>query len=402
MIIVNEIRLNKICFIMPFHISEGRGGGAEVQAWLLAKELAKRGYQVSYIAESVTGNAGKVEQRDGVEIHWLKHYLHFRWRNAFAYYQAIKRVNPDLLVQRMSSYVTGIVGLYAHRHHKPFAWICTDNSLPVKWVFAKKQKIDSQKKSHSFIKRNVLVADALLNDMFRQLGMKYITYPFTQNEAQYQQLKNDFGIESFHLGSGHELPKTLPSCKTRFENKMVLWVATMGPRKRPWKFVELARMCQDKDWQFVMVGGHSDQKYLDSFLKDAPANLLLTGRLPFKEALSWSDKATVFVNTSTAEGEGFPNTFIQSWLHGVPVISLTVDPDDIIKKNNLGYVANGDLQQVKADLDRLLTNELTYEQHSERVVAFAQNHYTIDKVADQFLNVITNHHITKVKRPIEV
>ena len=31
-------RYRRICFVMPFHIQEMRGGGAEVQAWLLAKD----------------------------------------------------------------------------------------------------------------------------------------------------------------------------------------------------------------------------------------------------------------------------------------------------------------------------------------------------------------------------
>lgn len=378
----------EICFIMPFHIFEGRGGGAEVQTWLLAKELAKRGYRVTYIAESVHGKAGTMEQSEGVNINWLKHYRHFRWRNVFAYYQAIKQVNPDLLVQRMSSYVTGVIGFYAKRHHKPFAWICTDNSLPVKWIFSKKQRADSQTKSHKFIKKSVLWIDALIHDISRQYGMRFITHPFTQNEEQDQQLRKHYGMDSFRMNSGHESPEKKASSKARFDNKIVLWVATMGPRKQPWKFVDLARQCQDNNWHFVMVGGHSDQQYLNSFLKDVPDNLHCTGRLPYEEALAWFHKATVFVNTSTAEGEGFPNTFIQAWLRGVPVVSLAVDPDNIIKNNKLGYVAHGDLKQMKIGLESFLTNEDIYNHHSEKVAAFARDSYAIDKVADAFLEIV--------------
>ncbi|MEZ4747646.1 MAG: glycosyltransferase, partial [Calditrichia bacterium] len=194
------------------------------------------------------------------------------------------------------------------------------------------------------------------------------------------------------MNSGHELPERTTSSKDRFDKKTVLWVATMGPRKQPWKFVDLVRQCQDKNWHFVMVGGHSDQQYLNSFLKDVPDNLHCTGRLPFEEALAWFNKATVFVNTSTSEGEGFPNTFIQSWLRGVPVVSLTVDPDDILKKKELGYIAHGDFERMKADLENLLTNMIVYNSHSERVSAFARNNYTVDKVVDQFLEVIYPTH----------
>ena len=43
-----------------------------------------------------------------------------------------------------------------------------------------------------------------------------------------------------------------------------------------------------------------------------------------------SIKSKILINTSSFEG--FPNTFVQAWANGVPVISLKVDPDNIIKK----------------------------------------------------------------------
>ena len=44
-----------IAFVMPWHISE-RGGGAEVQANFLAQELGLRGYDVSYVCQTITGS----------------------------------------------------------------------------------------------------------------------------------------------------------------------------------------------------------------------------------------------------------------------------------------------------------------------------------------------------------
>jgi len=74
------------------------------------------------------------------------------------------------------------------------------------------------------------------------------------------------------------------------------------------------------------------------------------GKLPFEETLKIFDGATLFVNTSKSESEGFPNTYIQAWLRGVPVISFDVDPDGVIAKNGLGKVVipwKGQRKQLK-------------------------------------------------------
>src|SRR5678809_1066844 len=95
-------KAGSFCIIMPYHIAEDRGGGAEVQAWFLARELARRGFRCSYIAQSVKGKQGTTELMDGVTIHWVRYAHRFRWSNARAYYRALARVDADIVVQRMS------------------------------------------------------------------------------------------------------------------------------------------------------------------------------------------------------------------------------------------------------------------------------------------------------------
>lgn len=377
----------KISFIMPFHILEGRGGGAEVQAWLLAKELARRGFEVDYIAQSVADRENTIDHWDGVTIRWLPHVKRFDWLSTRDYYQSLKESNPDLVIQRMTSYHTGTAGYYCRKHNKKFAWICTDNASPVRWLFLKKQlKVNSEVKP-GLLKRIVFIANALIYDLFRQYGVKRVDYPFTQNDQQQLMMQNSFKLESSRMISGHEPPETLIPADKLLLNKYILWVANLAPRKRPEIFIEMARLASETDFRFIMVGGRADQEYIDRLFKDKPANLEWVGKLPFDEALGWFDRALFFVNTSTKDGEGFPNTYIQAWLRGAPVLSAGVDPDNIIEKNKLGWVAEEPEKLLEA-IKNLTEHQGEYKEISKKAVEYANRHHSVQAMTDNFLKAV--------------
>jgi glycosyltransferase involved in cell wall biosynthesis len=49
--------------------------------------------------------------------------------------------------------------------------------------------------------------------------------------------------------------------------------------------------------------------------------------------------ADAAVLLSTSDEEGFPNVFLQAWSSGTPVISLNIDPGDVIDNMGLGIVS---------------------------------------------------------------
>lgn len=374
----------RFAFVMPFHIAEGRGGGAEVQAWLLAKELARRGFETSYIAQSVKGKAGRTEVSCGVTLSWVPYAHHFRWANAAAYYRALSALDPQIVVQRGASFMTGVNALWCRRHGARLAWICSDNAMPHRWMHWRLQRRANAREKVALPKAAVFLGNALINDLSRHWGMRHVTWAFTQNDLQSTGLRREFGRTSFRMMTGHEVPDRIRPAEQRRKDGMVLWVANLGPRKRPEVFVELARQCADRKLKFVMVGGRDDPDYLHRLLADAPANLQWLGRLPFEETLSWFDRAAVFVNTSTQEGEGFPNTFIQAWLRGVPVLSLGVDPDDILAAHRLGAV-EPKIEDLVVRLQVLLQSPDMYQAVSESAREYALPRHSIGTATTLFL-----------------
>lgn len=369
---------------MDFHYTE-RIGGAEVQAWLLAKELARRGFAVHYLAQSLRGKVEVTESRDGIHLHWVRNPGQLQWRNGLRYYRALKRINPDLLIQRTTSFNTGVIGFYARKHHKQFAWICTDNDIPARWFFARKEiRTIPAKNLLGKLKSPLLLVNAIVHDLARDWGMKQASHVFTQNDEQFCKLISNYKLPSLRMPSGHELPETGISPLQRFRNKTILWVGNLGANKRPEKFVQLAGSIQREDWKFLMLGGRKGIDNLRQFTADSqPKSLIWLGEKPLEETLSCFDQATVLVNTS--ESEGFPNTFIHAWLRGMPVVTLGVDPNQIITRNALGRVVSN-VTELASALHELLSDEAYYSKLSECIANYARDHLTISKVADNFLS----------------
>jgi glycosyltransferase involved in cell wall biosynthesis len=83
------------------------------------------------------------------------------------------------------------------------------------------------------------------------------------------------------------------------------------------------------------------------------------------------NQAKCLVSTSTTEG--FPNSFVQAFMGGTPVVSLHVDPDGILSKYDIGRCCNGKLSLAE-DFIRSLTIERMEQLFSNCRAYFKDNH----------------------------
>jgi glycosyltransferase involved in cell wall biosynthesis len=102
--------------------------------------------------------------------------------------------------------------------------------------------------------------------------------------------------------------------------------------------LDIAQQCQEITFDVVGAPG-SDSPYTLSLIERATgiSNVKMHGYVPYKEMDKCYQCCRILCCTSAYEG--FPNTFLEAWSIGIPVVS-TFDPDDVIAANGLGWVAH--------------------------------------------------------------
>jgi glycosyltransferase involved in cell wall biosynthesis len=142
------------------------------------------------------------------------------------------------------------------------------------------------------------------------------------------------------------------------------------------------------DYRFVMVGGpvHGYERLFEDVQSAARTvnNLEVAGFVPYAKIGSYYSRSRLFVNTS--DSEGFPNSFLQSWIRGTPVVSF-FDPDNIISCNRLGAVPVS-MDDMVDLLGRMLTDTGELSEASQRVRKFAEENYLPSAVASRYASMV--------------
>ena len=329
----------KICIVSP---SE-QGGGAEYQISLLIDSLvASNRYEVHYLAHFLDESARARNYQAsrigaGGAVPSMGYLMEAR-----SLYSALREIDPRVIYQRVACAYTGIC-----------AWYSLRQSVPLVWHVASDTDVSSSSLDAG---RNFL--RLRLEKWAVEYGIRNATRIVAQTRRQVHLLQENYGrnahtvIGNFHPAGLGSLDKGGPLT--------VVWIGNLKPWKRPDAFVRLAqRLTICRQVRFVMIGApaadsrnQSWQRPLMHSIESTP-NLEYWGQKSHTEVNELLDRSHIIVNTSTHEG--FPNTFIQAWLRGVAVVSLQVDPDEVLERQHLGIAAQSEEGLVEA-VRRLIEN----------------------------------------------
>ena len=333
-------------------------GGAEVQQSMLGNELAKRGYSVSYItarwekempeyinSSKIISTFGPNEGIPG---------LRFFYPRLYKIWTALCKSDADIYYVRSASFILAVVVFYAHLKKKKVIYCAADD--------------------RDFDPR--LIKLPTLRDKILYIwGLKNVDTIIVQNNIQQQSLEKNFKRK------GKIIYNAFPKANQNSQKQAnILWVSNLRNRKRPHLFLALAEMFPKE--HFVMVGGEvvKQRKLFKSIKRKAEniPNLDFKGFLPLKKVEDEFSKAKFFINTSLHEG--FPNTFLQSWRRGVPVVSF-VDPDNLIYRYNLGSPVK-DFDEMVGKVKEYLDGKQRLS--PQKIKRYFEENFLVEKMVTQY------------------
>jgi glycosyltransferase involved in cell wall biosynthesis len=372
----------KICFVgldnyPVLNPASGRlyFGGEAVQQTLLAKAFRDLGFSVSIIDRDFGQPDGEVidgirvwkTMREGDGLPGLR-FLHPRLTSV---YRALKNADADLYYQSCAGVMTGATAWFCKTFGRRFVFrIAHDNDcIPGKHILGKVYCRDS---------------------MIYHYGLRRADMIAAQSSTQQDLLRRHFGLESEIVNMAVELPED-PELSERDID--VLWVNNIRPFKRPELVLEVAKLLPE--FRFVMIGGPAPgAEPLFNRIEDLAAkldNLKFLGQVPYHQVNAYFSRSKVFFNTS--ETEGFPNSFLQAWIRGVPVISF-FDPDSTISANGLGEVPRT-VDDMACSIRRILTEVVNPDSVSHRVRNYASSHFSALSVATRYLELLESQPIRR-------
>lgn len=376
----------RVCLVAHFAygaLAGGNGGhigGVERQTSLMAKWLAGRGHRVSLITWDEGQGDGEVI--DGVQVLKLCRKdagvpgLRFFWPRWSSLNAAMKQADADVYYHNCGEYVTGQVAMWCRRHSRKFVYSVANDP-----------DCDPQLPEMRTIRERVLYRYAL----------KHADRVIVQTRKQQGMLLEGFTRDSLVL----PMPCPGPSeadyaaCdRNRNGSQRVLWIGRICEQKRPDRLLDVAEACPDV--HFDLVGPTGDSEYARKVCERARTlkNVTVHGAASRGRVADFYRRAKVMCCTS--DFEGFPNTFLEAWSYGVPIVS-TVDPDGLIAGKGLGAVGTG-VSQLAAGVRELLASAQQWRRASQTSREYFAANHAIDEAMARFEHVFCEVVDSTVKR----
>ncbi len=346
----------KVCFISTEIFAWGKYGGFGRATRLIASELAKKGIEVSAVVP-IRENQNKFELLDGIKIYGYPIY------NPLKSISILKEIDADIYHSEEPSLGTYFAQIAKSK--KAHVVTFRDTRLFYDWLieFKNPSLNKFQVLSNFFFENNILVARAV-----RNATAVYSTADFISEKATQKYKLNEItGLLRSPVKVKDEVKKS--------ETPRALYLGRLDKRKRPEKFLELA-----KDFpsvEFFVVGKSRDENYQNYLLNKYQkySNIKFCG---FVDQFSSDEFSKIlgssWVLVNTALREGLPNAFVEALAHKCAIIS-SVDPDNITSR--FGIKVEND--NFAGALQKILLND-DWKTKGVNGYKFINENFSIEKI----------------------
>ncbi|WP_430809904.1 MULTISPECIES: glycosyltransferase family 4 protein [unclassified Carboxylicivirga] len=367
---------NTICFVIPYYVTFATGG-AEIQVHYLVNEFLRRGWQVELICGG-RGQEDTIAESPYFDTRIRFHYYRFRKFRSLEFFgvmACLLRTRSKVYYQRTDFALSAACAFYCRLLKKVMIYALAQDTDALR---GKYRSLMQQFTYRSHLKKCMRRIDFGMVDAMVNYAKQQANLLVCQNKEQEALLRTHFRRPAHIIQNSYPINKQEQALD---KEKLVLWVGNMRAAKRPDLFLWLVDALQTrKGWHFVMIGAQGDDY---AHLQHPSVEIM--GPQPYETVNSLFAKAQFYVNTS--ELEGMPNTFIQSWMNKVLVLSLKVNPNGVFDHDRLGLCFKDDIQGMAAKLDEYLNGNNSSE-ICERAYAYAHQTFDVRRNVDKLTELI--------------
>lgn len=337
--------IKSICFVSPYGfpllVPNGKGsGGAERQLYFFGKGLADQGWRVSFITDQPKADYKDLETNlpvypcsfsylGGNNLRIFFDWLSLLW--------AMNKADSKYYVLKVPGHLLSPMALFCKVFNR-------------RLVFWNQSNYESDP-----VKHGARLADRLLHTF----GIINTDCIIAQTTEQKDNFKLNHNINAFVIPSICAITSTKKAKENPRNHQVkvqpidVLWIGNSTPNKRYEVVIELAKLIPHIHFTIAMnIADLNRYKEAELQCHSIP-NIEFLGMVPPIQIERIFPHSKLFLNTSSREG--FPNTYLQSWMNAVPTVSLNIDPDNIIKNQNLGLVISDNSLSTNIDYHSLAT-----------------------------------------------
>lgn len=357
-------------------------GGAEVRAVTFARGLQRSGsYEIDFVL------ADRSEMPQAVDGFRLLPYRKSRTAPLKKMRRSIEtrltgRPHADAFFSRLESEIVLCFGL--RNDTASIVRACRESGKKtVLFLTSDRNLVDAQRRG----RRN--------RGMYGELGH---LCRYSLHAADCIAVQSPFQLDELHRTQGlvgHLIRNPIDLTKRGidsgpFDRPVALWVGRADTfSKRADLCIEVARLVPNVEFRMIM--NNHDPSTFDAIAASAPENVRIIERVPFDEIENQYASATLLINTSSAEG--FPNSFLQAAKYGSPIVSLDVDPGDMLGKFGGGYCACGDLNRMAKMISSLCHDAALYQRYSRQAEEYVQRYHAAEgrcRELDSILQTLTD------------
>jgi len=344
-------------------VDVGHAGGIERQQVLLARSLAARGHDVTLVTWDHGQEDGAVY--GGVRVRKMcakdagTRVVRFVHPRLTSLYAAMKRADAQVYCYSCGDLGLGQIVAWCRWHGRRSVFSVAsdpdcDPALPVLRAWRERS-------------------------LYRY-GLRNVNRVCVQTKKQQRMITEGWGRRATHIpmpspglpGNENEAAPRKLTAPAR-----VLWVGRFSHEKRLEWLLDLAERCPGL--RFDVVGGANHKSdYAEALAERAASlpNVCAHGRVGDDVLARIYREAHILCCTSVYEG--FPNTFLEAWSVGVPLVT-THDPDGVVASEGLGAVG-GSVDALAEALLRLTGDGTKYADASRRAQTHYRTRHTVDAV----------------------